>query len=136
MAIILFFANMIVIISYAKMSKNIRKETRERGESFNVHNNMTKLRHEKQQKKVTRITLGIMISYIICGFPYFLYLTYMTIDFTPSRYNDRSNNIFDKLFFIFILLKCICDAMVYIFRKGCSRKLIFVNYSLTAQQDV
>lgn len=124
---LLFFSNIFIFISYWYIKSKPIETTKVFEEPFNVRNNAMKKLKEKHRNKVKSLTLGLITSFFISSVPYTIYVIIKTVIYKTHQ----GTSLADDVMFLFILIKCMCDAIVYIFRTGCRRKSNRVKYRFT-----
>lgn len=99
-------------------------------EQFNVKSNLLKNRWLQYRQKEKVISLFLLASYLLCSVPYMIYYPVL------SRVHDGkyTPDLIDDILFLFILGKCICDAIIFMVKKGWKRDQKKVNFRLKNEE--
>ena len=111
MSISLCIVNIIFILCFVNLLKACRRRNYDSREHFIFSSIITKQKRDRQRKKIIRITMGLMISFSLCSYPYMVYFATLYLDIS----NKMEITLIEKVMLLSVLIKCMCDGIIYIF---------------------
>ena len=119
---------LVTLLIFILRCKHRTKSTNSNDEIIIRRTNMIKTYWIRCRQKERIICLAMMASYLICSCPYMIYYPVLGKVYTSSFQPDQ----IDKILFLFILLKTVCDAVIYMVRKGWNREEQKVKFRINS----
>uniref|UniRef100_A0A7M5VAK1 G-protein coupled receptors family 1 profile domain-containing protein n=1 Tax=Clytia hemisphaerica TaxID=252671 RepID=A0A7M5VAK1_9CNID len=119
---------LVTLLVFILRCKQRTKSTNSNDETTIRRTNMIKTYWIRCRQKERIICLAMMASYLICSCPYMIYYPVLGKVYTSTFQPDQ----IDKILFMFILLKTVCDAVIYIIRKGWNREEQKVKFRINS----
>ena len=94
---------------------------------------LTSRRRSRLKRKHRAICVWLIASYLVVSGPYLIYypvLSKVQQNIILREQQQYQPDVIDSIVFLFVLLKCFCDALVFIVWRGWERDKLKVNFKL------
>lgn len=113
--------NIVFLLSSYYLLRSVRRVRKTSREQFLFNDIISKQKRERRRKKMVRVTIGLIVSFSACSYPYMVYFALQYADSIVAVVEER-RGLVERLLLLSVLVKCLCDSMVYLVVSGCRRR--------------